>query len=237
MISVTTRSWVCILLGVAIFDGMALAQRTDPREAQKRMQEQMRAAAANQPQLPSDPVLLNLHKEFIAKAEKLAVEYERKKDFAKAREVYESLVRLVPKYGAAEAGLSRILANQRAQDRKLTNVLATGGWQDAGVTLREGMPVSIEVKGSWKVVFETGPGGLQIPNELRPKDSRIKLGTLIGIVANTPAELKEGQPFVVTNGMSFNAKKTGRLYLRMFDIDPTDNEGKMFVLIQSTFAQ
>lgn len=216
---------------------MALAQRTDPREAQKRMQEQMRAAAANQPQLPSDPVLLNLHKEFIAKAEKLAVEYERKKDFAKAREVYESLVRLVPKYGAAEAGLSRILANQRAQDRKLTNVLATGGWQDAGVTLREGMPVSIEVKGSWKVVFETGPGGLQIPNELRPKDSRIKLGTLIGIVANTPAELKEGQPFVVTNGMSFNAKKTGRLYLRMFDIDPTDNEGKMFVLIQSTFAQ
>lgn len=216
---------------------MALAQRTDPREAQKRMQEQMRAAAANQPQLPSDPVLLNLHKEFIAKAEKLAVEYERKKDFAKAREVYESLVRLVPKYGAAEAGLSRILANQRAQDRKLTNVLATGGWQDAGVTLREGMPVSIEVKGSWKVVFETGPGGLQIPNELRPKDSRIKLGTLIGIVANTPAELKEGQPFVVTSGMSFNAKKTGRLYLRMFDIDPTDNEGKMFVLIQSTFAQ
>jgi len=216
---------------------MALAQRTDPREAQKRMQEQMRAAAANQPQLPSDPVLLNLHKEFIAKAEKLAVEYERKKDFAKAREVYESLVRLVPKYGAAEAGLSRILANQRAQDRKLTNVLATGGWQDAGVTLREGMPVSIEVKGSWKVVFETGPGGLQIPNELRPKDSRIKLGTLIGIVANTPAELQEGQPFVVTSGMSFNAKKTGRLYLRMFDIDPTDNEGKMFVLIQSTFAQ
>ena len=50
---------------------IAVGQRTDPRQNQKRLQEQMRAAAENQPQLPSDPVLLNLHKEFIAKAEKL----------------------------------------------------------------------------------------------------------------------------------------------------------------------
>ena len=216
------------------------AQRTDPRkiqQAQKKMQEQMRAAAANQPQLPSDPVLLNLHKEFIVKAEKLAVEYERKKDFEKAREVYESLIRLVPKYGAAEAGLNRVLSSQRAQDRKLANVSASQAWQDSGVTLREGMPVQIEVKGSWKVVFETGPAGLEIPQEFRPKDNRIKLGTLIGIVANNPAELAESQPFVITGGMSFNAKRTGRLYLRMFDLDPSDNEGSLYVLIQSTFAQ
>ena len=231
------RFSAAFILVVSFLASVLNAQRPDPRQTQKRLQEQMKAAAENQPQLPSDPVLLNLHKEFIAKAEKLAVEYERKKDFDKAREVYESLVRLVPKYGAAEAGLNRILANQRAQDRKLTDVLATKGWQDSGVTLLEGMPVQIEVKGSWKVVFETGPAGLEIPNEFRPKDNRIKLGTLIGIVANTPTELAEGQPFVVTSGMSFNAKKTGRLYLRMFDVDPTDNEGKMYVLIQSTFAQ
>lgn len=228
----------CVVLAVLIgLSDFALGQRTDPRQAQKRLQEQMRAAAENQPQLPNDPVLLNLHKEFIAKAEKLAVEYERKKDFGKAREVYESLVRLVPKYGAAEAGLNRILANQRAQDRKIASVLANKGWQDSGATLREGMPVRIEVKGSWKVVFETGSAGLEIPAEFRPKDNRIKLGTLIGIVANTPAELTEGQPFVVSGTMSFNAKKTGRLYLRMFDVDPSDNEGKLYVLIQSTFAQ
>ena len=237
LIFLSTRCWGCLLLSLVALQGLSVGQRPDPRQVQKQMQEQMKAAAENQPQLPSDPVLLNLHKEFIAKAEKLAIEYERKKDFDKAREVYESLVRLVPKYGVAEAGLNRILANQRAQDRKLTDVLATQGWQDSGVTLREGMPVQIEVKGSWKVVFETGPEGLELPNELRPKDNRIKLGTLIGVIANTPVELNEGQPFVVTSGMSFNAKKTGRLYLRMFDIDPTDNEGKIYVLIQSTFAQ
>ena len=35
---------------------------------------------------------------------------------------------------------------------------------------------------------------------------------------------------------NFTANKTGRLFLRMFDVDHTDNEGKMLVLIQSTFA-
>ena len=39
------------------------------------------------PSLPDDPQLLGLHKEFVVKAEKLAVEYERKKQFDKAREV------------------------------------------------------------------------------------------------------------------------------------------------------
>ncbi len=40
------------------------------------------------PSLPSDPQLLGLHKEFVVKAEKLALEYERKKQFDKAREDY-----------------------------------------------------------------------------------------------------------------------------------------------------
>lgn len=237
---IPVRHALSAILMVGLMGATASAQQSrnvrQMQQAQKRMQEQMRVAAENQPQLPNDPVLLNLHKEFIAKAEKLAVEYERKKEFDKAREVYESLVRLVPKYGAAEDGLNRILSNQRIQDRKLTDIEANQAWQDTGVTLREGMPVHVEVKGSWKVVFETGPAGLEIPEEFRPKDNRIKLGTLIGVVANTPAELAEERPFVIENGMNFTAKRTGRLYMRMFDVDPTDNEGKMYVLIQSTFA-
>ncbi len=215
-------------------------QRRDLRQvqqAQQRMQQQMRTAAENQPQLPSDPQLLSLHKEFVAKAEKLAMEYERKKEFDKAREVYESLVRLIPKYSSAEEGLNRILANQRMQDRRLTDIEANQQWQDTGVVLREEMPVHIEVKGSWKVVYETGPKGIEIPEEFRPRDSRIKLGTLIGVVANSPTELAEERPFVVEQSMDFTAKKTGRLYMRMFDVDPSDNEGKLYVLIQSTFAQ
>ena len=115
------------------------------------------------PSLPDDPQLLGLHKEFVVKAEKLALEYERKKQFDKAREVYESMVRLVPNFASAEAGLQRILGNQRIQDRKLVTVEANQMWQDSGVNLQADMPVHTEVKGSWKVVYETGPKGIEIP--------------------------------------------------------------------------
>ena len=170
------------------------------------------------------------------KAEKLALEYERKEQFDKAREVYESMVRLVPNFSAAEAGLQRILANQRVQDRKLISVEANQMWQDSGVNLQVGMPVHTDVKGSWKVVYETGPKGIEIPKEFQQRDGRIKLGSLIGVVVNSPAELKDAKPFLIEHGKDFNADKTGRLFLRMFDVDHTDNDGKMLVMIQSTFA-
>ncbi len=188
------------------------------------------------PKLPEDPQLLSLHKEFVVKAEKLAVEYERKKQFDKAREVYESMVRLVPNFAAAEAGLERILGNQRSQDRKLVTVEADQMWQDSGVNLQVGMPVHTEVKGIWKVVYETGPKGIEIPKEFQQRDSRIKLGSLIGVIVNSPTELKAAKPFLVEHGKNFTANKTGRLFLRMYDVDHTDNEGKVLVLIQSTFA-
>lgn len=188
------------------------------------------------PKLPEDPQLLSLHKEFVVKAEKLAVEYERKKQFDKAREVYESMVRLVPNFAAAEAGLERILGNQRSQDRKLVTVEADQMWQDSGANLQVGMPVHTEVKGIWKVVYETGPKGIEIPKEFQQRDSRIKLGSLIGVIVNSPTELKAAKPFLVEHGKNFTANKTGRLFLRMYDVDHTDNEGKVLVLIQSTFA-
>ena len=134
-------------------------QRPSPRtvrQMQQRMQQRMKEVAENQPQLPSDPQLLGLHREFISKAEKLAAEYERKKQYGQAREVYESLVRLVPKYGAAEAGLKRMLNQQSQQDKKVTKVSASQGWQDSGATLREGMPVHFEIKGDWRVIPEDG---------------------------------------------------------------------------------
>jgi len=233
------------MLGVVLlFVPLCVPVRAQPprtvrqqQQMRQQMQEQMRAIAENQPQLPSDPQLLSLHKEFVAKAEKLAQEYERKRQYDKAREVYESLVRLVPKYSQAEEGLNRILSNQAMQDKKLTDVEANKLWQDSGVTLLEGMPVHVEVKGTWKVVYETGPQGIEIPEKMRPRDNRIKLGTLIAVIADSTSALAEEKPFVLVDGKDFVAKKTGRLYMRMFDVDPSDNEGKLYVRIHSTFQK
>lgn len=223
-------------VGVAQNPALKRMQRQQ-QERQRQIQEQMKKAIENQPELPSDPQLLTLHKEFITKAEKLAGEYERKKQFDRARETYEAMVRLVPKYPVAEAGLQRILKMQTMKDRKLTEVKADQSWQDTGATLQQGMPVHIDVKGEWKVVLLTGPEGVVIPDEIKPRDGRIKLGTLIGAIASSPGELEKAKPFVVKPNMDFTADQTGRLYLRMFDVEPTDNEGKMLVLIQSSFAK
>ncbi len=231
-----------LTLGGVFAANVGLAQTAEMRRAmkqqqeyQKRLQQQRKEAAENSPTLPSDPELLGLHKEFITKAEKLANDYEKKKQTAEARQVYEAIVRLVPKYQPAEEGLSRMIAAQSVQDRKLTEVVANRGWQDSGVTLVQGMPVHMEVKGTWKVVVETDAQGVEIPNEIKPKTNDIKLGTLVGVIATSPAELDSEKPFAVAKQLDFINKKTGRLFLKMFDIDPSDNEGKIHVLIQSTF--
>lgn len=212
-------------------------QQQQQAQLTQRMQQQLREVAENPGELTDDPQLMSLHKEFIVKAEKLALEYERKKQFDKAREVYGSLGRLVPNYSSAEEGLGRILGNQAMQDRQLATVQANQGWQDSGAKLIQGMPIHIEIKGTWKVVYETGPEGIEIPEELRPRDNRIKLGTLIAAIANSPSELDQAKPFVLDQGNDFIAQDTGRLYLRMFDVEPSDNEGKLLVLIQSTFQK
>lgn len=228
---------VCVFIASSVFAQPPNRRLTKQQaEMQKRMQERMKEIAANQPELPRDPQLLSLHKEFITKAEKLAGEYERKKQFDRAREVYESLTRLVPKYKNAEDGLQRMISNQ-AQDRKLATVSATSEWQDSGAQIQEGMPVKFEVKGTWKVVLETGPEGVKIPDAMKPRDGRIKLGTLIGVIASSPADLAESRPFILTNGKEMIANKSGRLFMRMYDIDPSDNEGKMYVLIRSSFGK
>ncbi|MEO1524616.1 MAG: hypothetical protein AAFX06_04230 [Planctomycetota bacterium] len=212
-------------------------QRQQQQRAQREMQKQIEEAIANRPELPTDPQLLSLHREFINKAEKLAGEYERKKQYDKAREVYEAMVRLVPKLPDAEAGVQRIMQLQSLKDRKLVTVLAADAWQDSGIILQEGMPVHIEVKGTWQVVLETGAEGVEIPEKMRPRDPRIKLGSLIGIVAKSASDLETAKPFPIRSGDDFVNKEAGRLFLRMYDLDPSDNQGKLLVLIQSTFAK
>ena len=90
------RKIICAVVLLLLLVETASAQSSAARRRQQQIQQQMKTFAENQPQLPDDPQLLGLHKEFIAKAERLAVEYERKKQLDKAREVYESMVRLVP---------------------------------------------------------------------------------------------------------------------------------------------
>src|SRR5690349_20648079 len=59
--------------------------------------------------LPDDKKLLQLHLDFVKKAEKLANEYEGTKDWGKARAVYEEILKLVPQYPNANAKLTEMI--------------------------------------------------------------------------------------------------------------------------------
>ncbi len=186
------------------------------------------------PALPADPKLQEIHRDFILKAERLAMEYERKKDLGSAQAVYESLLRIAPDHALADQALKRVLDAQ-AQDKKLLQVSARGEWQDTGIQLIAGMPVHLLAKGAWKVVNETGPKGIEIPDAMKVKDNRIRLGTLIGAISSS-GSAQGARPFAIGESLDFTADTSGTLYLRMYDVDPTDNEGFMHVLVRSTFA-
>ena len=59
------------------------------------------------------------------------------------------------------------------------------------------------------------------------------MGCLIGVI-RTPGDAKL-QVFVVGKEKKFVAEKSGRLFLRMYDISPLDNEGELGVEVRGTY--
>ncbi len=193
-------------------------------------------AGGNQPQgpvLPSDPRLLELHKDFVLGAEKLAAEYERAKQFDKAKEVYQSILKLIPRYPNAEQGLKAALQAQVSVDKKVLDIQANKEWQPTGVLLSEGMPVRIDTSGRWtfRIEFDGDAAGIEIPKEYRD----FNLGALVGVIDS--GNPKEAKPFLIGQGKEFTADRSGQLWLRMYDFNNTDNSGKISVQIQSTFLK
>src|SRR5215510_1658062 len=117
------------------------------------------------PPRPTDPKLIELHKEFLTKAEKLADDYERNKQHDKSREVYEAILRLVPAYPRAEEALKKIRELEATTNKKQFTVQANKEWQDSGVVVIEGKPVIIDAQGKWtlKMSYQLGPDGIEIP--------------------------------------------------------------------------
>jgi hypothetical protein len=185
--------------------------------------------------LPSDERLLSLHRDFVKKAETLAKEYEGDKDWGRARAVYEEILKLVPQYGPASTKLAEMLSRESSAKVANISVKADAGWQDTGIDLLAGKPVQLAASGAWTfhLEVETNAAGLTIPKELRD----FPLGCLIGYVASPGADPKEAKPFVVGSGEPMLLEQGGRLYLRMYDTDPSDNKGALKVEVRGTFEQ
>jgi hypothetical protein len=185
------------------------------------------------PPLPSDKRLLALHKSFVTEAEKLAGEYERDREWDKAKDVYGEILKLVPQYTTAQEKLNAIKMREATANVDSTEVSAKKDWQYSGIILQEGKPISIRATGKWTFVLEaeTSPDGIAIPKELQ----EFKLGSLIGYIDTGNPE--NDKPFEIGAETSFLAKKTGKLYLRMYDSDPNDNTGSLKVEFAGSFLK
>jgi hypothetical protein len=198
-----------------------------------------RPPAARQPappqrQWPKDKQLLDLYYQFVTNAEKLADEYEKAKDFDRARSVYEEILKVVPNHARSQKKVEEYRAKEADAKRATVEIDASGGWQDSGVRLIEGKPVTIRATGSWtiNVSRKLGPEGLKASEEFKGLD----LGSLIGMIrseSRVPAETSK--PFAVGAQHQFRADRSGRLLLRMHDTDPADNTGTVRVEIVGTF--
>lgn len=181
--------------------------------------------------LPADPRLMSLHSDFVKKAVKLATEYEGDKDWGKARAVYEEILKLVPQYPAANTKLAEMIQREAGAQKTLVTVKADTAWQDSGIELIEGKPITIQVSGTWvfHLEVETSADGLTIPKELRD----FPLGCLVGMIPSDDPKL--AKPFVLGSGKQFISDRSGKLFLRMYDTDPRDNRGSLKVEIHGTF--
>ncbi|MCE9529268.1 MAG: hypothetical protein K8R36_24740 [Planctomycetales bacterium] len=181
--------------------------------------------------LPDDARLMSLHSEFVKKAEKLAREYEGGKEWGKARVVYEEILKLVPQYPSANAKLVEMIQREAGAQKAVINVKADAAWQDTGIELIEGKPIIILVTGTWvfRLEVETNADGLSIPKDLRD----FPLGCLVGMIPSDDPKLSK--PFVLGSGKQFISDRNGKLFLRMYDTDPSDNRGSLKVEIHGTF--
>lgn len=228
------RQRVVVFLVLGLFVALAFGQAQDRRNqagGNRRNNQQQGSTEEAPPELPTDQRLLALHRTFITQAERLALEYERDQDLDKAKTVYQEILKLVPQYEPAQMKLDAIRLAEANAGRKTFEVRADRPWQDTGVTVIAGKPITVRAAGSWTFTFSADltAEGIKIPDELK----QYNLGSLVGYIDTGNPETS--MPFVLGPEKAWIPEHSGRLYVQMYDNDPRDNEGTLQMEFVGTF--
>lgn len=248
-VAVATAGILGITLFSGVFDGSSAAFQPPgmrrpmqpgggpgrgEREERDDRKEKEEAEAEKKTQfIAADAKLLALHRDFLAKAEKLVLEYDRGKQYDKARFLCEQILGLVPKHPLATELIKKIDDAEGSATKVMFEVAADKTWQDTGITVIEGKPISITARGSWTLKMEhtLSPEGMEIPKEWRD----FKLGSLMGVIYT--GNIEEAKPFYIGMEKRFSPEERGRLYVKMHDSDNADNSGKLQLEIVGTFEK
>lgn len=190
--------------------------------------------AEGEMELASDPQLQKLQRTFVVDAARLARDYEKKKDIESARACYEQILRVVPHHPEAERALKEIHTAEMTKEKKMLIVKATEGWQDAGINVIADRPLTVRADGTWTFAMkqDLSADGMEIPKDLRD----FNLGCLVGKIVAV-GDTEDSKPFMIGKEIELTPEKPGRLFLRMYDYDPSDNKGLIKVEIQGTFEK
>ncbi|MDX1963756.1 MAG: hypothetical protein SFX18_11420 [Pirellulales bacterium] len=188
---------------------------------------------AKERKVPTDPKLQVLYKDFVEKTVKLAQEYEKANDLDSARICYEEILYLFPDYEPAKLKLNEYLQREASAQKKVVDVFANKDWQDTGLVVIAGKPLVFTAEGSWifNISYKIGPDGVPIPEDLRD----FNLGALIGMIDT--GNPKENKAFVIGQSLKLIPKLSGRLLVRIYDSDVSDNAGKLQLEVQGTFRK
>lgn len=184
--------------------------------------------------ISSNPRLAKIQKDAVIEMARLAKEYEKGKDTESARECYEKILRLVPNHPEAEKALKNIRDKELTAESKTMIVKATDKWQDTGINVVANRPITITAEGTWtfKMAAVLDADGMAIPEEMK----EFNLGQLVGQIV-TAGDPKDIKPFAIGKETTIEPPESGRLWLRMYDYDPSDNAGKLTVVMQGTFER
>jgi hypothetical protein len=191
-------------------------------------------AEGDKMELAADPKLQKIQKQFVVDAATLAKDYERKNDIEGARACYEQILRVLPHHPEAEKALQRIRGEELTKEKKTLRVKATEGWQDAGINVLADRPLTVRAEGTWTFAMKKDleADGMEIPEDLKD----FNLGCLVGKIVGA-GDTEDSKPFMIGKEVELTPEKPGRLWLRMYDYDPTDNKGVLSVEIQGTFEK
>ena len=141
-------------------------------------------------------------------------------------------------FGMVMSSIIAKLSIRPAVTQHDVEVYADKKWQDTGVEIRQGETITIQyVSGEWSPFsgYYTDGQGCTDPNFCTQDLSILSNfpdNIVSGVHATLIARINHGQIVVVGNEITFEAKNTGRLRLRMNDKNSSDNSGSLIVLVK-----
>ena len=208
--------------------GQPRPERRDEREERESKEREELARIVT-----GDPKLLTLHKEFVAKAEKMMLEYDRAKQYDKVRVLARQMLNLVPGHPPATEMLKKLGEMEANAETAVVDVMADRNWQDTGIMVQEGKPLAIRATGTWtlKMEHELTPDGMEIPKEWRDA----KLGALVGTIYT--GDMNDLKPFTIGSEYNGSGDRTGKLFVRMFAPENKSCSGKLKLEVRGTFTK